>query len=99
MESAEEPQPHQAAIEEAMSRLHMDLRALFICTLQYGEVGAEADLRAHLATGDGLTSAQLHVVIATLNDALRACGDTFRISPPGVLPRSTSPVEGQPTGG
>lgn len=79
METAKKPQPPESAIKEAMSRLHLDLRALFIWTLQYGEVGTEADLRAHLATGDGLTPAQLRVVIAALNDGLRACGDDFRI--------------------
>jgi hypothetical protein len=87
MGTAEEPQQHGAAIGEAMARLDWELRDLFISSLGYGEIGTEAGLGAHLATGRGLTRVQLDVIIATLNDGLLGRGDPFRISsaeaPPG----------------
>jgi hypothetical protein len=68
-----------ASVRAAMDRLWWDVRDLFVACLQYGDVGTEADLRAHLATGDRLTDAQHAVIVATLNDGLLAQGDAFRI--------------------
>ncbi|CAA9217636.1 MAG: hypothetical protein AVDCRST_MAG20-450 [uncultured Acidimicrobiales bacterium] len=79
MGTPEEPQPPSTVIGEAMSRLHWELRDLFISSLQFGEIGTEAALRAHLATGEGLTPMQLDVVVAALNDGLLIRGDPFRI--------------------
>ena len=67
------------SVHAAMNRLHWHLRDLFIATLQYGDIGTEADLREYLDTGDHLTPAQRRLVVATLNDGLLMQGDLFRI--------------------
>ena len=71
--------PQWRSVHTAMERLHWDLRDLFIATLQYGNIGTEADLRKYLDTGDHLTPAQRGLVVATLNDGLLIQGDPFRI--------------------
>lgn len=74
-----EPQLHVESIAEALSRLYWDPRDLFISSFAYGHVGNEADLHRYLATGTGLTPAQVDVLVATLNDGLRALGDHYRV--------------------
>ena len=79
MRTGQEPHTLQTTIAEAMSRLHWELRDLFISSLQYGEVGTEADLGAYLVTGEGLTPGRVGVIVATLNDGLLERGDSVRI--------------------
>lgn len=74
-----ELQPDVASITEAMERLHWDPRDLFISSFAYGRVGTESELRSYLATGTGLSPGQVNVLVATLNDGLRALGDHYRV--------------------
>lgn len=73
-----------AAMREAMAHLHWDLRDLFVSAFGYGMVGNESDVGRHLVTGSHLTCAQSSVLVATLNDALIAIGDPFRVVCPAT---------------
>ena len=68
-----------AVMQEAMTLLHWELRDLFNNTFAYGNVGTEAELSAHLRSGNHLDAAQSNIVLATLNDGLHAIGDPLRL--------------------
>ena len=55
---------------EAMERLGWSLNQLYLATLGYGSVGTMDDLRRHLATGDGLDTGAVAVLLATLHEGL-----------------------------
>ena len=75
----EGPDRDVGPIREAMERLYWDVRDLDIACFQYGDIGTEADLRAHLETGSHLRPEQHVVLVVALNDGLRAQGDPLRI--------------------
>jgi len=66
-------------IREAMDRLYRDPRDLDIACFQYGDIGTEADLREHLATGRHLQPEQHVVLVVALDEGLMGRGDPHRI--------------------
>lgn len=66
-------------IREAMDRLQWDPRDLYVACFQYGDVGTEADLGEHLATGRHLRPEQHVVLLVALNEGLMVRGDPHRI--------------------
>ena len=68
-----------ATIKAAMERLYWDVRDLYITCFQYGDIGTEADLREHLATGRHLRPEQHVVLVVAINEGLMAQGDPRRI--------------------
>lgn len=72
-------QPLTGTMVVAMERLHWGLRDLVTSALQFGNVGTETEVGRHLAFGDRLTTHQVAVLVATLNDALMSVEDAFRV--------------------
>jgi hypothetical protein len=66
-------------LQTAMELLHWAPRDLVAAAAGYGDVGTPADVELHLLSGCQLTPPQSSVLVATLNDALMAADDPFRV--------------------